>query len=466
MFRAASLLTLLATVTACETRPATSFPGHVSFAIAPHLAAAEVAPAAMTPAATPPARERPPASPPPQPGGGGAIGGIGGFSGRVLDALSTSGSPIAGAEVRTADGRRAVTDALGRFSLPGAFPMEGLLVASRTGYVASAVAGLESGPLTLHLKPRVATKAQAATDEEAVRFVVRGRVVNSVGQAVPDVMVMLHDARGSVGVPTSTAADGTFELVVSAPGGKVEAGTVLAVGAAGQRWLGVATGLEATTANPELDFDPATPGVDPMKVLSADHPVTLQVDAGPWGARATVALEVVAPDGTSLSLPREGNQVWVADLPGVSYSLSGDAVDPERRTVGALRRQTVGIDFGASSSTIIEAFLAPPEVAPVAMLEQGARLAWAPVPEARGYTVSVAGLDGQGFQWEGFTSAAEIAFDHAGELSAGRYGITVTAIEADGLSPRTVAAVGARRLRVLPEGGDYRRASTQVLTTR
>ena len=389
-------------------------------------------------------------------------------SGRVV-AFDPRGaeSPLAGASVATSDGRVTSTDGDGTFAFAGPLPADGALVASLPGFVTSAVAGLPAGPVTLHLQPRAGQNEEVRPGREDA-FLAYGTVVDLDGAPRPGVVVVLEDARGAYSTPAVSGADGAFILTVFAPEGRVEDGTLLVVGTPGDEWLGVAPGLSFNAADGAVDADPTTPAADPVRVARADHPLSVNVDAAGLSGLLDVNVYMVGPGGISLSLPGEPMSKLVADLPGVSYELQAEIVDPVAGTRAALRQELLPINFAAASTVIAERLLVPPVIAPFDPNAPGVTVAWAPVPEARGFRLTLAGLDGQGFVWEGFTEGLSLAPPMGQELAPGRWSLTVAAWDRDDLTSRSVAALPDRRLalRLMPRSGRWRTAARQVVFSR
>lgn len=417
--------------------------------------------------------------------------------------LGTGGAgevPLAGALVSTSDGRAGLTGPDGAFAIPGAWPPDGGLVASAEGYVASAAAGLPAGaPVTLHLRgrgPVIEGAAAAAADP----FLATGRVVDPAGSPVAGALVVLEDAAGAFSAPATSGADGRFALVVFAPGRKVVAGTIVAVGQGEPAWLGLKEAVDAAAPvpapagegeaepAPEASAEPTPPEPEPgaigtpagyraartlaqvpegeapidvgdVAVAAADATLAVDVDASAFpDAAPRTALELVAADGASLALPARADGYRVAALPGARYALRVEAEDVGRGTASAVHRVVA-----PAAGRVAVALLAPPatELDPALALNEA--LEWRAVPGARGYQVTLAGVGGGGFLWEGFTAAPAMPFSFQPFLPDGLYGLTITAWDAEGLAAREVLqAEGPRALRLPAEDVDWRRASRQL----
>ncbi len=372
--------------------------------------------------------------------------------GRVVGLDAGGESPLAGALVSTSDGRAGLTGPDGEFAIPGPWPADGGLVASRDGYVASAVAGLAAGGETvLHLRGRSRLREGAAAAAEAP-FTVTGRVVDASGGPLADALVVLEDARGAFSAPVTTAADGRFNLVVFAPGRAVEAATILAVSLGEADWLGARAGIVAS---------PEAGDVGDVGVIAGERTLAVAVDAAALpGVPARTELKLVTADGASLALPAREGGYRVAELPEAHYELRVEAEDVGRGTASVFHRVV-----DASAGRVEASLLAPPgaELDPVLALNEA--LEWRDVPGNRGYQVTLAAIGGAGFLWEGFTAAPAMPFSFQAFLPDGLYGLTITAWDAAGLSPREVMAAGPRALRLPAEGADWRRASRQFRVT-
>lgn len=413
---------------------------------------------------TPPAASEPPRSatesrpPSPRPkGGGGAPPPPGTFQGVVVTLEGVAERPLAGATVRTSDGREATTGVDGRFRLEGGLASDTALVASLPGYLASAVSGVTgSGLLTVHLRP--ATTVNEDQDSLPQIMTARGRVVGPDGLPVANVLVVLEDARGSHSAPASTDASGAFALTVFAVGGRVENGTLLAVGTAGDEWVGLETGVDLVNGTQNIDLEPDQAGLEPFEVTRPTHPLRVDIDNSQTGLPSRATVFLTAADGTSLSLPMDGDRVKVADLPGARYSLRADAMALTGDAQSQLYREAIAVDFAAAETVVSGALLAPPTVvAPTALEPQ---IGWTAVAGARAYHVALESLS-TGPIWEGFTSLLTLPLVLPGNpIDLDR--LTVTAWDADGLSVRQVAHTDARSLRLLPEVGTFRRSARQV----
>lgn len=458
---------LLAAVTGSGCGPASppsTFNVTAAFFSLDRLDSAAPAPIETARVASPGASESPtqssesqlPAPPPRSGSGGGGAPPSGNFQGVVVTLDGAVERPLDGALVRTSDGREATTGADGRFRLDGGLAADTALVASRAGYLASAVSGVPgTGQLTFHLRP---TSTVSGLGTPPLAMTARGRVVDSNGQPVANVLVVLEDARGSHSAPASTEADGTFALTVFAVDGRVDNGTLLAVGTAGDEWIGVETGIDLVNGTQNIDLDPDAAGLEPFEVARPTHTLRVDIDDSQAGlpSRATVFLE--AADGTSLSLPMSGDRVKVAPLPGAHYSLRADAMALSGDAQSQLYRETIAVDFAAAETLVTGTLLAPPTVVAPTALDPTIR--WGAVDGARAYHVAVESLS-TGPVWEGFTTLLTLPL----ALSAGPTDLdrlTVAAWDADGLAVRQVAHVDARSLRLLPETGTFRRSSRQM----
>lgn len=412
------------------------------------------------------------AAPGPAPEAGGANGGAGagaaaeGTHGQVLSVAGARERPLAAATVRTSDGRSAVTAADGRFVLRGPWPADNAFVVSAAGHVASAVAGLAPDtPLSFHLQAR--GQLHVSPDAAPARLRAVGRVVGPGPAFSPlqGLTVVLEDAEGTASAPAVTGADGTFELQVFAPAGRVTNGTVLVIGEAenepGSTWLGMATGVTLDAASPQLDLDAAAPGDSPLIPQRATHPVRLAVDTAAAPANPVVSFELVGA-GATLSLPIANQVAMVAPLPGARFALRAEAVDGDLGTQSKLYLDDVPIDFSAPETVVTATMLAPPEVTSAFTLVAGELMTWHGVPGATAYQVSLAGLDAQGALWEAFSEAPSLSYTYAAPLASGRYGLTVTAWDAPDLSARSVMAAAPRALRTLPLTTSFRKSLRQV----
>lgn len=387
--------------------------------------------------------------------------------GSVVELVGGQARPLAGAQVRTTDGRSVFTDSTGEFKLFGGAPTDGVYVASHPGYVASAVVGLTGiEPVHLHLRTPTLFVADPPPVVDPVPLLVQGRLVAPSGQPLAEILVVLSDARGSTSNPVLTATDGSFSLTVRAPERKVVNGTLLATSVEGTRWLGLATGIDLSAETPTIDFVPTTPASDPLELIAADHSVRVLIDGSAAGGPVSSVVDMVAPDGASVGLPGFPNNLWVAPLPGVRYALRSEAIQSAQSTESTIYRDSLPIDFGQPSTVLPETLLAPPNFfVSSPTLEPGSAITWVPVAGASGYHLSLAGLDGRGFIWEAFTPGQLLHFAVQGALAPGRYGLTLTAWDAGDMGSRQVASVPAA-LRLLPLSKSFRRASRQLRLSR
>jgi hypothetical protein len=480
--RAGALLALLlAGCTPLPDRPRLSGEG-VGFALPPVievLAAAPVGTTGQPPASgqaggTSPGSNLPVDAPsPPAPGSGGSGGGAAsgggapagpgagtGFRGTVVGVTGGREVPLAGATVLTTDGQVVTTGADGAFTLAGDLPADGALSASQPGYVASAVFGLTGdAPVTLHLQAVTGTD-DVPPPSLATRMRAVGRVVAPDGSPLPNMLVVLEDDQGAISAPALTEADGDFELMVFSPKRAVENGTVLAAGLGAQPHVAIATGVRLTPDNPDLDLDSA-PGIGPLRAVATTLTVRVAVAAGPIGGTVRQALDLVGPGGASLGLPLNAGVAHVAELPGVRYVARAEVINPSLGTRSEFRRDPVVL-AGTPETLVSGTLLAPPVMIGDTPLRPGERFMWQPVSGALGYQGSVAGLDAEGFLWEAFTQATSMVFTRPDPLPSGNYGFTLTAWDQGELAPRSVAAVGPARLKLLPTTGSFRRSSVQV----
>ena len=267
-----------------------------------------------------------------------------------------------------------------------------------------------------------------------------------------DAVVVLEDARGAFSAPVSTGADGGFTLTVFAPGRRVEAGTLLAVRTddAGA-WVGLRQGVAVGADDG---------GAGEVTAVAATREVTPVIDAtAAVGLPLRSALWLVAADGTSLAVPSMAGRVRVAPLAGAHYELRALAADASLGVSSELRQEVALAGEGPLQARA--ALLAPPgqELDPALVLNEALR--WSAVPGAAGYHLSLAGVAGEGFLWEGYVTEPTMPLSFQGTLPGGLYGLTLTAWDAPGLGARAVAALGPRRLRLPEQGASWRRASRQ-----
>lgn len=386
---------------------------------------------------------------PPTTGGAGngpAAGPSGHFQGHVLDLADR---PIAGATVRTADGRRAVSDADGAFTLPGAFPADGAFVASHPAYVAKAIAQLSAGDaLTLHLQPRSEETVEPTIEPDRA-FQVRGHLVDPAGLPVEGVWVAIGDSRGAAAVPVQTDGAGWFELTVFATLPRLADATLVAAGSGG---MAVATGLNAAPSAPFLDFDATdTAPVSPLVLVPTTRTVAIAVDDG--GMNASRSVEIAA-GSVHLSLDASGPTFAWAPQAGLSATLHVETSDADH---GVASEFVHGLD--ATETRVTDALLAPPSFVASPALAPGEAVSWAPVSGVGGYALLLSGELSGGPLWEAFTPANELALSLDAPLPAGPYTLALTALQADGLAPRTVAAVGPRHFTLSPGTTRYKRAT-------
>jgi hypothetical protein len=410
---------------------------------------------ADVPAASQPAPGEPavPISPPVVSvgGGRGAASPAGPFVGRVLGLDPAGDRPVADARVYLSDGRQAVTDGDGAFTFEGAPPADGAYTVSHPAYWASAVAGLAADDVRLHLRPRVAV-LQPGAAPALTTWTVTGRVVDTAQQAVPAALVVLRDPRGSLGLPAVSGPDGTFAMTVQGVDGVVENGSLLIQAErAGVPWLGVRQGL---------DLVPDRGAIGDLEVASPAHALDFTIVAQNVPGVPRITVTAVGPSGERLSVPVTGGRARVAPLPGVRYTLDVDARDNDRGRVTVLHREALAPAFGRDRTAITANLLDVPDVATPSSLTPGAPLHWAGVSGAKGYHLSALA---SAQQWEAFTAAPTFTLP-AAFPARGAARLTITAWDQDGLTSRSVAAIGPRAMRLLPlqPQKDYRRSACVI----
>lgn len=366
--------------------------------------------------------------------------------------------PIAGATVRTSDGRTATTDAEGAFSLAGDFPSDGALSASHPDYVASAVAGLASdGALTLHLQPRTEGQDTDLSVEPDRTFQVRGRVVDASGAPAEDVWMTVGDAAGASAVPVQTDAAGAFELTVAAPLPRLSGATLLAAGPGG---MAVVSGLNATPSAPFLDFDASDAAVSPLVLQNASRTVAVAVDTSPAGAGASRIVELAGANGVRLSLDASGPTFAWAPQAGLAATLRVEAADGDRGLLSEFVHP-----LAPSDNLVSDTLLAPPTFQATPALSPDETLRWDAPGGVDGYQLTLSGQQSSGPLWEAFTAGSTLALSIGDALPAGAYTLALTAWQGTGYAPRTVASVGARALRLLPPAASYKRATRTLRLT-
>ncbi|HEY9721905.1 MAG TPA: carboxypeptidase-like regulatory domain-containing protein [Oscillatoriaceae cyanobacterium] len=432
--------------------------------------ALQAVPAPATPQPTGPVRtdSNPPGQATPKPvastsggtgGGGSGGGGSGGGSvaagtvtGQVIGLGGASPQPLAGATVRTSDGRSATTDAQGDFSIAGALPQGGQLIASANGYAASAVTGLPtSGNFTLHLRAQ-ATSEDSSLTESHYPMLLKGKVVDGNGHPAAHVTVTLSDSHGSVGTPTLTNSGGQFSLSVDTPDSHVVNGTLIALGDGDYPWMGVATGIQADLGHEIVDFDPTSPGKNPLKLVSAGH--RLKVDLTGTGSLTPHSyVSLVAADGTALAVAFASDGALVANIPGTHYALDASDVDGMNGLSSRVHVEPLPIDFTTPETEASAALLPPPDVTATAVAP-GSQVSWTAVPGATGYRVILS--SNAGLLWEGFTTGTSMALSEPALDGQGPYGLTVLAWDDAAVDVRSV--MGLQRLQVLPLSKSYRQS--------
>lgn len=402
-------------------------------------------------AAPAPGESAAPTGPPlPAGGGRGEAAPAGRFVGRVLGLDPAGDRPVADARVYLSDGRQAVTDGEGAFSFDGAAPADGAYTVSHPAYWASAVSGLTSGDVRLHLRPRVAV-VQPGETPALTTWTVTGRVVDTAQHAVPDAIVVLRDPRGSLGIQAMSGPDGTFTMNVQGVDGRIENGSLLIQAERdGLPWLGARRGLNLVPDRGVLgDLEVATPA----------HALDFTVVAANAPGIPRITVTAVGPGGERLSVPVSGGRARVAPLPGVRYMLDVDARDNDRGRVSVLHREALAPAFERERTAITAQLLDVPVIATPAGLTPGTPLQWASVAGAKGYLLSA---QESAQPWEAFTTVNAFTMPAAPVRGATR--LTVTAWDQDGLNTRSVASIGPRALRLLPLHPlkDYRRSACVI----
>lgn len=409
----------------------------------PSAAASAAALVAGDTASGAPAPKAPPAS-----GGGPSGGGSSGgappepqLSGEVRDDAEV---PLEGVSVLFADGRQATTDASGRFSVPGGFAAGGV-IASKPGYATSVVMDLDQLP-TLHLR-----RADGRTDTFVQRSIVVSGVVQwpaTDSQNVPVVhnggVVYYQDSLGSISPPSFIAANGEFALTVTTNRPGEPTGVVLVLS-------GDQTGVRTLmgVSRPFKPFANQDPGG--VSVFVADQTVPYSANHIPPGLTTLDSrLEVVQPGVPALVLEgaASANGSFDAPLPG---KLPGTLrVTVTARDAAGAQTSTVSMvpSYDATAQAyrpVSGNFLAIPAVT----LGPAGAVGWGVVPGALGYRVS-AWPQGQAVPaWEGFTTAGTSLTIPTDALpGAGAGDVGVEAVDAAGLTSRSIASV--RQLRLDP----------------
>ncbi|HEY9724151.1 MAG TPA: hypothetical protein V6D47_19270 [Oscillatoriaceae cyanobacterium] len=386
-------------------------------------------------------------------GGGGSVAGAP-VTGQVIGLGGDGAQPLAGALVRTSDGRVATTDAGGNFSFAGPLPRDGQLVASANGYAASAIAGLPgTGEFALHLRAQT-TSADTSLTAANYPILLKGTLVDGDGNPAAGVTVTLGDSHGSAGAPTTTNDAGQFSLSVYTPDRRVVNGTLIALGDGDYPWMGVATGIQADLAHEIIDFDPGTPAIDPMRLVPAAHRLTLHV-TGTGALPPLSHVDLVGQDGTAMAVGFATDGALVADIPGAHYALDASAVDGMNGVSSRVHVEPLPIDF-STPDTEASATLLPPPVATATAVIPGSPVAWSAVPGATGYQVTLS--SDAGMVWEAFTTATGLALSEPSLVGNAPYGLTVIAWDDATLAPRAV--MGLQRLQVLPLSQSYRESQT------
>jgi hypothetical protein len=376
--------------------------------------------------------------------------------GRVVSYGPTGEQALPGATVTLGDGSQVVADAAGAFTLPRA-PADGLYLASAPGHVASTVAGLTGPTVTLRLQLRggaLSARPSALTERP---FHATGRLVDRGGAPVAGVDVVLSGADGAVGLPVTTDADGRFSMSVFARGRAVTDASLLALGGDGAVWVGRADRLTCSAEAPALDFA-ARPGTDPLVVDAASHRLRIDVDASAVSASPTTTLFLTGQEGQRLAVPREADGTY-AVAPGADYRLEIASQGDGWRSV--VVRDRLPLPAAEASATVRETLLAPPTFTWNAPRSPRSAVTWAAVPGALGYWLTLADTARPGYAWEGFTTLATLSPPDQGP---GAYRLTAAALDAPGLTARSVASV-PRRLVFTPGPGGYRQATRDVLIT-
>lgn len=412
----------------------------------------------------------PSSRPTPQARGGGGPGaateaGIG--RGRVLGLADgqLEPRPLAGATVSTSDGRSITTDQQGRFNWADGWPEDGTWTVRHPGFRTSTIVGLPPTPdLTLHLKTHAGfTRPDPSPPEQ--RFVAEGRVLDGNGQGLADVILLLSAPDGSYAAPTTTAADGRFQMHVVAHGDAVRAATIVALDRDQDAWMGAATGLAIASGETEIDFDPATATRDPLVMRPTTHRLDVAVDDAGTGLPARVFVDLAFPGSNGrLLLFGHENSVRLAALPGARFGVEVEAADPTRSRQSVFVQHDLPIDFTTAQTSFTARLLQPPTVSPLARSASHTEVAWEAVADARGYEVRLNSLSRRTEEWEGFTTGTFLRFGVAPEALAGGYALEVVAWDDPAISPRQVASTG-RQLRLNAPSSRHRWASSEVRLT-
>lgn len=403
----------------------------------------------------------PSATPTPAPASGGGYSGPpavpvdqGPVHGRVLGLAAAGDRPVASARVTLSDGRETLTDGDGNFTFDGAPPADGAYTVSAPAYRAATVLGLTDNPLTLHLQPR--SDVLAATEAPGITtFAVTGLVLDDQGQPLADAQLVLHDARGSLGLLATSGADGSFRMTVQAVEGAVSQGSMLIRAVRGSdTYLGVAG---------DLALSPTQTTLAPVRLAKAPHTLRVDVSGPDLPGTPRITVTAVGAHGERLTCPVDAALAHVAALPGVRYSLDVEARDNDRGLATVLHREAIVPAFEHPETRLTADMLGLPTLTPGFGLTPGASVHWAAVQGAQGYAVNVMAEDGQAVPWDAFTAQNGLTMPPTG-VPQGRARLTVTAWDQANLSTRTVASVGARRLRTLPLAGspDFRRSTCQI----
>ena len=384
----------------------------------------------------------PSASPARRGGAGGRTSGA--ASGLVVDQFE---APVAGAEVRFADGSSATSDANGLFPVPARAGLDAVSV-SRVGYVGSVVRGLRSLP-TLHLRR---LEAETAPFDRAAL-----RVAGTV--AWPDAdhqggVAYYYDTLGGLAAPAAVDALGRFALTAEpVRGGTARAAIlVLAQNAAGETLMGLT--------------DPFTPQ-DGLTL----GPVAMAAATTAWAFAADQVDPALTVQASRLEIQPSGMPPIVLD--GTSGIAGAFRAPPDGHLPGPLRVVIEATSPDGLGTTVVSqrggggASVQALALPAVAIDAAARRVSWTAVQDAKGYRLAVRRLGGPQDDWEAWSPTATALEVPAERWPAPGLGeVVVEAVDAPSLDSRTLASLDARpcKLRLAPwtDAAAYRLARRRV----
>jgi hypothetical protein len=294
-------------------------------------------------------------------------------------------------------------------------------------------------------------------------MVLVGRVITPEGQPQSGIAISMADARGASGNPGLSEPDGQFTVVVNAPDRRLTQGSLLAVDTR-LRWLGLAVGLNLEGPQAQVDAQPDTRAIDPLRLMAATHEVQLSIAAAAAPGPYQATLDLVAPDGTSQPLVSENERYLVAPLPKARYELRVAAADATNRLTSVFRIRDIAPNWNLGRSLVGDTLMNVPNFAAGQTFAPDATVRWDAVAGAKAYELELGGnSQAPNYLWRTLTTQTEaLLIFPEGRPPAGNYTLSLSAWDAPDLPAAAQAQPGAPPPSSYSPSGRYRRSMRQI----